>query len=85
MARALGRWKGPVGRIQGFFQASGPKFFKKPLNLTVPGCHKRGRNVAERDRLQACHIYILLCMFNGFAFARPLCRANKVNLSGVGF
>jgi hypothetical protein len=23
------------------------------------------------------HIYILLCMFNGFAFARPLCRVIK--------
>jgi hypothetical protein len=31
------------------------------------------------------HIYILLCMFNGFAFARPFCRAIKVKLTGVEF
>lgn len=31
------------------------------------------------------HIYILLCMFNGFAFARPFCRAIKVGLTGVEF
>jgi len=27
----------------------------------------------------------LLCMFNGFAFARPFCRAIKVKLTGVEF
>jgi len=27
--------------------------------------------------------YILLCMFNGFAFARPFCQAIKVSLTGV--
>jgi len=32
-----------------------------------------------------CGINILLCMFNGFAFARPLCGPIKVNLTGVGF
>ena len=26
----------------------------------------------------------MLCMFNGFAFARPLCGWIKVNLAGVG-
>jgi hypothetical protein len=31
------------------------------------------------------HIYILLCMFNGFAFARPLCGAIKLSLAGVEF
>jgi hypothetical protein len=31
------------------------------------------------------HIYILLCMFNGFAFARPLCGVIKVILAGVEF
>jgi hypothetical protein len=35
--------------------------------------------------LAGCHIYILLCMFNGFAFARPFCRAIKVKLTGVEF
>jgi hypothetical protein len=27
---------------------------------------------------------VLLCMFNGFAFARPFCRPIKVNLMGLG-
>ena len=31
------------------------------------------------------HIYILLCMFNGFAFARPLCGAIKMPLTGFEF
>ena len=29
--------------------------------------------------------YILLCMFNGFAFARPFCQAIKVSLTGLSF
>jgi len=29
------------------------------------------------------HIYILLCMFNGFAFARPFCGAIKGKSDGV--
>jgi hypothetical protein len=29
--------------------------------------------------------YILLCMFNGFAIARPFCQAIKVSLTGVEF
>ena len=32
-----------------------------------------------------CGFYILLCMFNGFAFARPFCQAIKVSLTGVEF
>jgi hypothetical protein len=32
-----------------------------------------------------CSFYILLCMFNGFAFARPFCQAIKVSLTGVEF
>jgi hypothetical protein len=32
----------------------------------------------------ACDFYFLLCMFNGFAFGRPLCREIKVMLVGVG-
>jgi len=32
-----------------------------------------------------CRFYILLCMFNGFAFARPFCQAIKVSLTGVEF
>jgi hypothetical protein len=30
-------------------------------------------------------VYFLLCMFNGFAFARPLFGRIKVILTGVGF
>src|SRR5665647_2025499 len=30
-------------------------------------------------------VYFLLCIFNGFAFAWPLCRRIKVNLTGVRF
>src|SRR6185437_5108351 len=30
-------------------------------------------------------IYILLCMFNGFAIARPFCRAIKIKLTGLRF
>jgi hypothetical protein len=33
----------------------------------------------------ACGINFLLCMFNGFAFDRPLCRRIKVNLLWAGF
>ena len=33
----------------------------------------------------SCSFYILLCMFNGFAFARPFCQAIKVSLTGVEF
>ena len=33
----------------------------------------------------SCGFYILLCMFNGFAFARPFCQAIKVSLTGVEF
>ncbi len=32
----------------------------------------------------AAEFYDLLCMFNGFAFARPLCGWIKVNILGVG-
>jgi len=28
------------------------------------------------------NFYVLLCMFNGFAFARPFCQAIKVSLTG---
>src|SRR5262245_14156034 len=40
------------------------------LLRTMPAGHESVS--AERS-----HIYILLCMFNGFAFARPLCGAIK--------
>jgi hypothetical protein len=36
-------------------------------------------------RPRTCGFYILLCMFNGFAFARPFCQAIKVSLTGVEF
>jgi hypothetical protein len=31
------------------------------------------------------NFYVLLCMFNGFAIARPFCQAIKVSLTGVEF
>jgi hypothetical protein len=34
--------------------------------------------------LPCAEVYILLCMFNGFAFARPFCRAIKGKADGVG-
>jgi hypothetical protein len=37
------------------------------------------------SRSANCSFYILLCMFNGFAFDRPFCQAIKVSLTGVEF
>jgi hypothetical protein len=36
---------------------------------------------AARTRVN-CSFYILLCMFNGFAFARPFCQAIKNKSDG---
>jgi hypothetical protein len=43
--------------------------------ITQPASHARNSRI----------FYILLCMFNGFAFARPFCQAIKVSLTGVEF
>jgi hypothetical protein len=47
---------------------------REEARLRVVSTMPKGRESVSAERL---HIYILLCMFNGFAFARPLCRAIK--------
>jgi hypothetical protein len=43
-------------------------------------CPNRGLGAGIRPAA----FYRLLCMFNGFALAKPFCRRIKVNLMGVG-
>ena len=56
-------------------------------SLTKPA-ENSGRWIPVRPMAEPvgnCSFYILLCMFNGFAFGRPLCQAIKVSLTGVEF
>ena len=75
MARPYSPCKAPIRRIP----ASFPKNTGDLLSIRVFRPYPRGQlaAVAQNPR-----IYILLCMFNGFAFARPFCGAIKGRSDG---
>jgi hypothetical protein len=50
---------------------------------TVFACQNRPRKARIKAWVRS-GVYFLLCMFKGFAFARPLCGRIKVNLTGLG-
>ena len=89
-------WVAPIWRAQAALKS--PKLLDlRAFHLKRPGLPARrsseagiglpeswlgglGLGPKARPRLN-----FLLCMFNGFAFARPLCGPIKVNLMGDGF
>jgi hypothetical protein len=73
MARPRGPCKAPKRRIPAIF----PKNTGDLLQIRVFRRYPWGQLAAHGAVAQNPRIYILLCMFNGFAFARPFCGAIK--------
>ena len=85
MARALVPCKAPIDAEFSLFSDLGEGLAPKSLRLRDKRFGvSRGRS-QKRTMSWRPHIYILLCMFNGFAFARPLCGAIKVIVAGLSF
>ena len=78
MARPYSPCKAPIRRIP----ASFPKNTGDLLSIRVFRRYSRGQLAAYGAVAQNPRIYILLCMFNGFAFARPFCGAIKGRSDG---
>src|SRR5664280_3861702 len=76
--------KGQIASFSGFSWGGGGRRFSGPA-ASGPGFAYRnlapGACFGPKGRAA---FNFLLCMFNGFAFARPLCGWIKVNLTGVG-
>jgi hypothetical protein len=62
------------------FQAFAATCTVQPQNRV--GGRPQGKNGSKKVSDRVACFYFLLCMFKGFAFARPLCRWIKVNLNG---
>jgi hypothetical protein len=78
MARPHGPCKAPKRRIPAIF----PKNTGYFLPIRVFRRYPRAKLAAYGAVAQNPRIYILLCMFNGFAFARPFCGAIKGKSDG---
>ena len=84
MACAAGAAKPQIAGFTGF--SRGPRACLaqglRKLSFSLARIEARGLDLRPKA---SPRLYFLLCMFNGFAFARPLCGPIKVNLMGVGF
>jgi hypothetical protein len=76
--------KAQTGRRQRFPPSAAPADKLRLVEGALFACQNRGVRAPVRKPHPA-DIYLLLCMFNGFAFARPFCAGIKVILMGVGF
>ena len=78
MAPLRHRCKAPNKADSDLFSNKHRRFAPIVLLLEVFRCHLASNGtVAANPRM-----YILLCMFNGFAFARPFCGAIKGRSDG---
>jgi hypothetical protein len=84
MAPRHGRCKAQLAGFQRFPHGRGQLHTKSSKNYGSPILFGQWPSGANRAH-GSCGFYILLCMFNGFAFARPFCQAIKVSLTGVEF
>src|SRR5262245_45889791 len=81
----------PWHHCKGYNRPESRQFFELPRALAPNGPFAGGIQLRtmptgpESPSAKRPHIYILLCMFNGFAFARPFCGGIKMGLTGVEF
>lgn len=84
MARPEGLWKAPNGLVLCLFTGVWNQARGQAVLEALFAYQNRLPKASIRAKTQPAFNF-LLCMFNGFAIARPLCGWIKVNLLGVGF